>query len=161
MNKQFAIILIILVSFFLYSCKNDYQSKTSETTLTNDKVLDNLHNLDDFNVVKSNIQLIRKYKTESLPSPSDISLKLIGTVIVDSKGWENIKNDYKWVHSDKNNIPHELKERMPDSVIILISPEFNETFKGNPTFTNGFVVIADDTYHLYILSTDLDHPIIF
>ncbi|MDM8563184.1 hypothetical protein QUF54_07510 [Candidatus Marithioploca araucensis] len=165
-KKKWTILMalgVLGILFFGCSCTDGDSNGPLEVHAVNDSVAElvsRLPNLKPLNIVECEFVLTRHNSSRSIiPSPSDVSLKLVGQVTLNEAGWKDIRSRYEWKFISRDVIPEDLNAYLPVGAV-LVSYKLNESFSNNPTFAHGFVVISNAVENqIYLLATDIDHPI--
>ena len=104
---------------------------------------------------------VEKSSVKSMvPSPSDVRVELSGSAALSEAGSQALKSGFEWKPLSRDAVPPGLLTLVPPGDLV-VSAKLNETFANNPTYAHGFVVVvADDNWmRVYLLATDMDHPI--
>lgn len=152
--------ILIVLTITMYGCNRSGRNTTIERNASVPDLLGKLPNLKLYDI-KSCSYIIEKSSTTAwVPSPSDLRVELKGSVVLSVDGAKMIKSQFSWQPISRTDIPGSLSEILPAGDV-LVSQKLNESFTDNPTYRHGFVVTfaKDDWSQIYLLATDLDHPI--
>ena len=133
-------------------------ASTTHSTSVSDllKAVPNLNSLD---IVAVDYATTRSTVSGGVPSPSDTLLELQGTVDLSDSSALKLKSRFDWKATRRDDIPAGLLSILP-SGDYQVSTKLNDSFAKNPTYAYGFIVVVANSWgRLYVLATDIDHPI--
>ena len=135
------------------------QRVTKSTSVT--ELLAKLPNLKTLDIESCSYTIQTSSLPSRLPSPSDIRLELKGSLLLSEEGYTQLRAGFvDWKPVSRDMIPASLLSIVPVGDMQM-SESLNESFDPNPRYTHAYVVVLEQDHrqYIYLLATDMDHPI--
>ena len=155
-----AIALVVILILGLNGCGNSGTNAAVVKKTSVPDLLAGLPNLKPLDIESCMYTVEKRTARSMVPSPSDVRLEVKGSAVLSEAGSRTLRSGFKWKAVSRDTVPPSLLAIVPLGNV-QVSEKLNETFADNPTLAHGFVVaLPDDTWkRIYLLATDLDHPI--
>ena len=157
-----AMVFIILVFSAFWGCGKSTNTKPPVSKSSVSGLLAALPNLKSLGIESCSYTFEKSTARSLVPSSSDVKVTVRGSAQLSEEGFKTLRSRFEWKPISRSDVPESLLAIVPAGDI-LYSQKFNESFDDNPinSYTNGFVVIltGGDSRSIFLLSTDIDHPI--